>query len=51
MSRQTSILGRCPNCGEPLDEHDVLISYERETDTEYYAECPNCLDVVHPDRA
>lgn len=50
MSPQTSILGRCPNCGESLEEHDVLISYERGSDTEYYAECPGCLDVVHPVR-
>ena len=48
MSSQTSILGRCPHCGETIGEHDVLISYERDTDTEHYAECPSCEAVVHP---
>lgn len=48
MPSQTSLLGRCPQCGEPIEEHDVLISYERDSGTEHYAECPGCREVVHP---
>ncbi|MFB6085814.1 MAG: hypothetical protein ABEJ84_03250 [Halodesulfurarchaeum sp.] len=50
MPGQTSIQGRCPNCGESIDDRDVLISYELPSGTEYYAECPSCLEVVHPER-
>lgn len=43
------VLGRCPACEEPIAPDRLLIQY-RTTEgwPRMFAECPECLDVVHP---
>jgi len=40
--------GRCPVCGSTITRQDILIEYERGGDADAFAECPDCLRVVHP---
>jgi len=50
MTRNTSILGRCPECGEEVSTAWVLIEYERaDGSTGVWAECPTCGEVVSPE--
>lgn len=44
----TSTLGRCPNCSAHIPTTRLLIEYETSEGPARYAECPGCLDVVHP---
>lgn len=49
MSLHQSTLGSCPNCGEAVAEHNVLIKYETEDgEPGVWAECPGCRGVVDP---
>lgn len=49
MPMDTSMLGRCPICDEPIPRDNKLIEYETEEGwTSMFAECPDCRDVVHP---
>ncbi|WP_254838790.1 hypothetical protein [Natronomonas marina] len=43
-------LGRCPNCTTAIPEGRMLIRYRKGTETRLFAECPECRDVVHPER-
>jgi hypothetical protein len=46
----TQILGRCPDCGEPIPTAWILVEYEKDDGTEgVWAECPTCDDVVAPE--
>jgi hypothetical protein len=50
MTGDASILGRCPNCDEPISEAWLLVEYEKDDDeTGVWAECPACDDVVSPE--
>ena len=43
-------LGDCPDCGAPLDHHDVLIEFERaDGRPSVFADCPDCHTVVEPE--
>lgn len=42
-------LGHCPVCGTAIPSRHKLIEYETESGwLTMFAECPDCLDVVHP---
>lgn len=41
-------LGRCPYCEAEITSAQILIQYETVDSSETFAECPECLDVVHP---
>jgi len=46
---QATMLGRCPNCGVAIPGDNKLLEYETADGwTAMFAECPDCLDVVHP---
>lgn len=42
------LLGTCPQCSDEIPESRLLIEYEARDGRQIYAECPGCLDVVHP---
>jgi hypothetical protein len=45
------LLGSCPDCETPLHDYDVVIEYKRrDGQRAVWADCPDCRDVVHPDR-
>jgi hypothetical protein len=48
MQQHPDSLGSCPECSATLHRRDVLVEYDTDDDTRYYAECPACLTVVHP---
>ena len=48
MTTNQSILGACPACETPIPRGRLLIEYRADGDRKMYAECPSCLDVVHP---
>lgn len=48
MSTDTPLLGHCPKCAGRIAGHQVLIEYQRGTETAVYAECSQCRAVVHP---
>ena len=44
-----STLGSCPDCDTAIPDTCLLIRYETaEGWPKQFAECPECLDVVHP---
>lgn len=43
-----TVLGTCPDCGAPIPRTHLLIEYETSSGSSCFAECPACLDVVHP---
>lgn len=43
-------LGGCPHCGTRLGMGDVLISYTGTDQQRHWADCPNCREIVHPQR-
>ena len=43
-------VGECPRCETTPSRHSVLVEYETDDGTRYYAECPECRDVVRPRR-
>lgn len=50
MTRDWSMLGRCPECGEDIPRGWLLIEYEKaDGTTGIWAECPVCEAVVSPD--
>lgn len=49
MSVHSSRLGDCPRCSKEIREAHILIEYESEDGTRYWAECPGCGEVVDPD--
>jgi predicted RNA-binding Zn-ribbon protein involved in translation (DUF1610 family) len=50
MPNNAENLGRCPDCGESISQHWLLVEYETdEGDTGIWAECPDCDDVVAPE--
>ena len=50
MSRNRSMLGRCPKCGEEIPSGWTLIEYEKADGTVgIWAECPACEEVVSPE--
>lgn len=48
MSSTATMLGTCPRCSEAIPPTRLLIEYETTDGPAMYAECPDCLDVVHP---
>lgn len=48
MSTQRDALGSCPLCGGDIPKAKLLIAYESDRGEDMYAECPDCLEVVHP---
>lgn len=50
MPSQDSRLGVCPRCGESIYQWHVLVEYESGNDPRYWAECPDCGEVVDPRR-
>lgn len=43
------MLGRCPDCQAPIPRSSLLIEYRTDRGwPAMFAECPRCLDVVHP---
>lgn len=45
----TTTLGRCPTCDGTIPRDNKLIEYKTKKGwTAMFAECPSCLDVVHP---
>ncbi|WP_167880004.1 DUF7837 family putative zinc-binding protein [Halorhabdus rudnickae] len=51
MHSDTRIVGRCPQCGAAIDPGRVIIRYERTDGEAMYATCPDCRDVVRPERS
>ncbi|WP_437125173.1 DUF7837 family putative zinc-binding protein [Haloarcula limicola] len=50
MTRDTSILGLCPDCDEEITPAWLLVEYEQDDGTTgIWAECPACEDVVKPE--
>ncbi|WP_246045817.1 Lar family restriction alleviation protein [Halorussus ruber] len=49
MSTQSPDLGDCPFCGSEIHNANVLIEYQSEDGTSFWAECPGCGDVVDPE--
>jgi len=50
MPSDETVLGRCPDCGEPIPTAWRLIDYQKDDGTEgVWAECPACEDVVAPE--
>jgi len=49
MHQRSDLLGSCPECTATLHQQDVLVEYDADTNTRYYAECPDCETVVHPE--
>lgn len=49
MSPNSSPLGRCPECGQPIPAGWTLIEYERDDGVGIFAECPSCEAVVRPE--
>lgn len=41
-------LGACPICDASIDRRQCLVEYEREESRTEFAECPDCLNIVHP---
>lgn len=50
MSRSSIDVGRCPLCGQTIQEYDVLITYDQNKQTKQYAGCPDCGEVVRPEQ-
>ncbi len=48
MSADQSV-DSCPHCGTRIPETQVLIEYETVDGRKRYSECPQCLEVVHPE--
>jgi uncharacterized Zn finger protein len=48
MGPQNPPVGTCPECGEDIPSHRVLIEYETEDGPDMFAECMGCGEVVHP---
>lgn len=49
MAETSSQLGTCPSCGNHIPGTSLLIEYETPAgDTDCFAECVVCDDVVHP---
>jgi endogenous inhibitor of DNA gyrase (YacG/DUF329 family) len=44
----TDSLGRCPRCDEPIPRRNYLIAYDTADGQAVYAECPVCVEPVHP---
>ena len=51
MTPETRPVGRCPRCAEAITPGRVLIRYERTDGQAMYATCPECHDVVRPERS
>jgi carbonic anhydrase len=49
MHSRQSALGTCPLCNASIPEVRVLIEYETADGPDVWAECPSCLEVVHPE--
>ncbi|WP_164471714.1 DUF7837 family putative zinc-binding protein [Halosimplex salinum] len=49
MHQSPDQLGSCTECGASVFEVDVLVTYETDDGRQYYAECPDCRAVVHPE--
>jgi predicted RNA-binding Zn-ribbon protein involved in translation (DUF1610 family) len=50
MTQNTSVLGRCPECGADISRAWLLIEYEKtDGTTGIWAECPTCGEVVSPE--
>ncbi|MCD2199568.1 hypothetical protein LPA44_06625 [Halobacterium sp. KA-4] len=48
MSTESKSLGVCPECGAAIPSGAVLVEYERNGHQVVYAECPDCVEPVHP---
>lgn len=48
MSTTATTLGTCPRCTAHIPATRLLIEYRTDDGPAMYAECPGCLDVVHP---
>lgn len=51
VSTSPSVAGTCPQCGEAVPSHRLLIEYETANGRSAFAECPTCEDVIHPESA
>jgi len=51
MYADTRPVGTCPRCGAEITPGRVIIRYERADGEAMYATCPDCRDVIRPDRA
>ncbi|WP_436927591.1 DUF7837 family putative zinc-binding protein [Halosimplex amylolyticum] len=49
MQQSPDRIGRCQECGSALFGVPVLVEYETDDGLNYYAECPDCETVVHPE--
>ena len=48
MSNTASELGTCPSCGSDIPAGALLIEYEAEGETRFFAECDECDEPVRP---
>jgi uncharacterized protein with PIN domain len=47
MTVNNSILGRCPDCNEPISQAEMVIDYRSERGNRVTAAtCPSCVTVV-----
>jgi hypothetical protein len=47
---RSNLLGRCPRCETPIPVAQRIIEYETPSGVWVYSECPECHEVVHPER-
>lgn len=50
MPADDSLLGQCPDCGQPISDAWTLVEYSKDDGTDgIWAECPGCEEVVAPE--
>ncbi|WP_083874960.1 DUF7837 family putative zinc-binding protein [Haloferax sulfurifontis] len=50
MTSDSTILGRCPDCGEETEAYQSIIEFEdSDGSTGVFAECYSCDEVVRPE--
>ncbi|QCQ77385.1 hypothetical protein E6P09_18880 (plasmid) [Haloferax mediterranei ATCC 33500] len=50
MTSDSTILGRCPDCGAEIEPYQSLIEFEEaDGTTGVFAECYSCDEVVRPE--
>lgn len=45
---QEGSLGSCSICSAEIEDDRLLVEYETGGNQRVYAECPDCLNIVHP---
>jgi hypothetical protein len=49
LMNESSELGTCPFCGSPIRTDAILVEYEVNGETRFFAECDSCDEPVQPE--